>query len=153
MQSGAPFTPSFTTSPTVDITGSASIGARIQVVGSGTAAPSSPTINGLPVMFNTSAFAVPAVGTLGNAGVNILYGPGFSNVDTSLAKRIQVGQSERRVFVLRVDGTNVLNHTEFSALNTAATFNAAGAQINNSFGTPSGTRPARILTGVLRFEF
>jgi hypothetical protein len=152
-QTGSPFTPGFSTSPTVDITGSASIGARIQVVGDGKAAPPSATMNGLPVLFNTAAFAVPAVGTLGNAGVNILYGPGFANFDTSLAKRVQVGHEERRAFILRIDVTNVFNHTEFSSMNTSATFNAAGAQINNVFGTPSGTRPARILTSVLRFEF
>ncbi len=152
-QTGAPFTPSFTTSPTVDITGSASIGARINVIGNAKAAPANATINGLPVQFNTAAFAEPAVGTLGNAGVNQVYGPGFVNFDASLAKRVKVGNSERRVFVFRVEGQNIFNHTEFSGLNTSATFNAAGAQINNVFGTPSGTRPSRILTAVLRFEF
>jgi hypothetical protein len=104
-------------------------------------------------MFNTSAFGEPAVGTIGNAGVNILYGPGFTNFDANLAKRIPVGHSERRVFIVRVEGFNIFNHTEFSTLNTGATFNASGAQITPSFGTPSGTRPARIMSGVLRFEF
>ncbi len=32
---GSPFTPSFGTNPTVDVTGSSSLGARIQVVGAG----------------------------------------------------------------------------------------------------------------------
>jgi hypothetical protein len=152
-QTGGPFTPSFTTSPTVDITGSASIGARIQVVGDGRGAPPVSTINGLPVMFNTAAFAEPAVGTLGNAGVNMLYGPGFANFDASLAKRIGVGHTERRGFLLRVEAQNIFNHTEFSGVSTQATFNAAGQQTLNTFGTPTSTRPSRILTGVVRFEF
>jgi len=152
-QTGSPFTPGFSTSPTVNITGSSSLGARIQVIGDAHAAPPAATVNGLPVYFNTAAFGVPAVGTLGNAGVNILYGPGWTNFDANLAKRFPVGHVERRAFVLRFEGFNVFNHTEFSGVNTGATFNAAGQQINNSFGTPNGTRPARILSGVLRFEF
>ena len=104
-------------------------------------------------MFNTAAFAEPAVGTLGNAGVNMLYGPGWVNFDANLAKRIPVGHDAKRAFVLRIEGFNVFNHTEFSGLSTGATFNASGAQINNTFGTPNGTRPARIMSGVLRFEF
>lgn len=150
--SGSPFTPSFTESPTVDITGSSSLGARIQVIGNGAGAPPSPTINGLPVMFNTAAFAEPAVGTIGNAGVNILYGPSYVNFDASIARRIPLG-NERRVFVLRFEGYNIFNHAEFSGLNSSATFNATGAQITNTFGTPNSTLPARICSGVLRFEF
>ena len=36
--------------------------------------------------FNTAAFAFPAPGTFGNAGRNILDGPGFQNVNASLVK-------------------------------------------------------------------
>ncbi|HWB99673.1 MAG TPA: hypothetical protein VG672_23360 [Bryobacteraceae bacterium] len=151
-QSGSPFTPGFSTSPSLNITGSSSLGARINVIGNGNAAPPVSVINGLPVDFNTAAFAEPAVGTIGNAGVNILRGPGWSNFDANIQKRIPVG-SERRAFVVRFEGYNVFNHTEFSSLNTSATFNASGQQINNNFGVPNNTRPARILSSVLRFEF
>ncbi len=153
-QSGSPFTPGYSTVSAYNVTGSGSLGARINVIGDGTGTSSVATLKGLPVMFNIGAFGVPAVGTLGNAGVNILTGPGFTNFDSNLAKRFPVGHSERRAFVVRVEGYNIFNHTEFSGLNTTATFDVAkGTQTSTSFGTPSNTRPARILSGVLRFEF
>jgi hypothetical protein len=42
--------------------------------------------------FNTSAFAFPAPGTFGNAGRNILDGPGFQNVNISLMKNTPLGE-------------------------------------------------------------
>ena len=43
--------------------------------------------NGTPERwFNTAAFAFPAPGTFGNAGRNILDGPGYHNVNASLVK-------------------------------------------------------------------
>ena len=156
MQTGAPFTPSAGTNPTVDITGSSSLGARIQVIGAAQAngpGANYPVNNvGQPTYFNTSAFTIAPVGTIGNAGVNQLYGPGFMNFDASIARRIPVG-SEKRVFVLRFEAYNIFNHAEFSGLNTGATYNASNVQITNTFGTASSTRPARICSGVLRFEF
>ncbi|HVY92206.1 MAG TPA: TonB-dependent receptor, partial [Bryobacteraceae bacterium] len=151
-QSGSPFTPGFSTSPSKNITGTGSLGARIDVIGDANAAPPVQSVTGLPVEFNIAAFAEPAVGTIGNAGVNILRGPGWTNFDVNLAKRFPVG-SERRAFVVRFEGYNVFNHPEFSGINTTATFNASGTQINNNFGVPNNTRPARILASVLRFEF
>ena len=154
---GSPFTPSFSTNPSVDITGSSSLGARIQVIGPGQA--NGPGGNyaanniGQGTYFNTAAFGEPAVGTIGNAGVNILHGPGFVNFDASIARRIPVGHTEKRVFVLRFESYNIFNHSEFSGLGTGATFNAANAQITNTFGTATSTRPARICSGVIRFEF
>jgi hypothetical protein len=156
MTTGSPFTPGLGESPTVDITGSSSLGARIQVIGpgqaSGAGANYAPNSIGQTTYFNTAAFTEPAVGTLGNAGVNILRGPGFMNFDASIARRIPVG-SEKRVFVLRFESYNIFNHAEFSGLNTGATYNASFQQISNTFGTVSSTRPSRICSGVLRFEF
>jgi hypothetical protein len=151
-QSGSPFTPGFKTSPSKNITGTGSIGARIDVIGDGHAAPPDQTVNGLPVQFNIAAFGEPAVGTLGTAGVNILRGPGWTNFDVNLAKRFPLG-SERRAFVLRFEGYNIFNHPEFSGINTTATFNSSGVQIDDNFGVPNNTRPARILASVVRFEF
>jgi hypothetical protein len=61
--------------------------------------------------FNTGAFAVPPPFTFGDAGRNILRGPGFASVDLSLARRIPLkGRSslsvEAQVF-------NLLNTTNF----------------------------------------
>ena len=40
--------------------------------------------------FNTAAFAFPTPGTFGNAGRNILEGPGFQNVNASLLKNTRL---------------------------------------------------------------
>src|SRR5205823_720576 len=40
--------------------------------------------------FNTAAFAIPPFGSFGNAGRNILYGPGAGTVDVSLIKNTAV---------------------------------------------------------------
>ena len=149
---GAPYTPTFSTSPSLDITGSASETPRIDVVGD-VHAPDSTLGPADRVYFNTAAFARPAVGTIGNAGNGILVGPGFTNWDMTLAKTIPIGLGERRVFRLRVEAYNVFNHPEFSSLRTAAVYNASAAQTVSDFGRVTGTRPARIIALVMRFEF
>jgi hypothetical protein len=58
--------------------------------------------------FNTSAFAFPAPGTFGNAGRNILDGPGFQNVNASLVKNTTL--SERLNLQFRAEAFNLFNH-------------------------------------------
>jgi hypothetical protein len=60
--------------------------------------------------FNTAAFAVPAAGTFGNAGRNILRGPGFNSVDMAVSRRFSVGTSSVQ---LRLEMFNVLNRANF----------------------------------------
>src|ERR1039457_2491556 len=101
--SGGPFTPSVTTTNGEDNTGSTNEGARIDVVGNPYA--NIPTNASLPngkLAFNPAAFALPAVGTIGNAGTNIMYGPGWINFDASLSKSIPIG-SEKRLLKFRVE--------------------------------------------------
>jgi hypothetical protein len=62
--------------------------------------------------FNTSAFAFPAPGTFGNAGRNILDGPGFQNVNVSLLKTTAL--SERINLQFRAEAFNLLNHPNFN---------------------------------------
>jgi hypothetical protein len=72
----------------------------------------------------------------------------------TLTKNIRPG--EKRVLKFRTEAYNALNHTQFSELNTAAQFNASGAQINDDFGRPTATRPPRIISFASfarRFEF
>ncbi len=61
--------------------------------------------------FNTAAFVMPAFGTFGNAGRNILEGPGFSNVNLALLK--QVALPGRARLQLRAEAFNLLNRTNF----------------------------------------
>ncbi|OFV99114.1 MAG: hypothetical protein A3H28_15200, partial [Acidobacteria bacterium RIFCSPLOWO2_02_FULL_61_28] len=64
--------------------------------------------------YDPCAFTVPAAGFLGNAGRNIILGPGFANLDFSLMKNTPIsylGESGRLEFRLEV--FNILNRPNF----------------------------------------
>ena len=144
-QTGAPFLPGFTTTNGENITGSTD-SARIEVVGN----PYDNIPKGL--YFNPAAFAVPAVHTFGNAGPNILYGPGIANWDLSLTKRFMFG--EARSLAFRFEGFNAFNHAQFTSLYSTANFNpTTGAQTDPTFGMPSAARNARNIQLSGRFTF
>jgi hypothetical protein len=147
-QTGTPVTPGFSTQPSVSISGS-SDSARINVVGDPNIASGDRT---LTYNFNTAAFALPAVGTLGNAGTNILYGPGVNNWDLSITKRFRLF-SESRTLSIRGEFYNAFNHTQFSSWNTSAIFNAQGQQINPAFGQDSAARLPRNIEISARLVF
>ena len=62
--------------------------------------------------FNPAAFTTPASGPYGNAGRNILRGPGFKQVDVSLFKNTRF--SESKSLQLRIDLFNIFNFTNFA---------------------------------------
>ncbi|HET8783388.1 MAG TPA: TonB-dependent receptor [Pyrinomonadaceae bacterium] len=62
--------------------------------------------------FNTAAFAFPPPGTFGNAGRNILDGPGFQNVNASLMKNTSL--TERLNLQFRAEVFNLFNHPNFN---------------------------------------
>lgn len=74
-----------------------------------------PNIQGNPALgnpsadawFDTSAFAVPAFGSFGNAGRNILDGPGFSSWNASVVKTVQAG--EFASVEIRAEAFNLFN--------------------------------------------
>jgi len=57
--------------------------------------------------FNTDAFAIPDNFTWGNSGVNILEGPGFSQVDLAVQKQFKVRESVTMLF--RTEASNLFN--------------------------------------------
>ncbi len=61
--------------------------------------------------FDPSAFAIPAQNTLGNAGRNILVGPGLVNLDASLFRNFRV--KERWELTLRIESFNFSNTPHF----------------------------------------
>ena len=154
IQTGSPFTPGFSTTDGHDITGSPNEGARIDVVGNSKA--NIPQIANIPaghLAFNPAAFAVPAVGTIGNAGNNVLYGPGYANYDMALTRTFLLGLGEKRVIKFRADAFNVFNHTQFSGVNTGFSFNPQGVNTNGAIGTYTSDRGPRILALELRMQF
>jgi len=63
-------------------------------------------------------------------------------------------RSERQSITFRWEAYNVFNHTQYSTINTAAKYDlVTGAQTNAAFGQVTATRSARVMQGVLRFEF
>ena len=66
--------------------------------------------------FNTGAFEAPAAGFFGNAGRNLLRGPGIHNWDMSLFKTFAA--SDRVNVQFRAEAFNLFNHTNLDAVST-----------------------------------
>lgn len=133
IQSGLPFTPVLQTSTTN--TGTSS---RPNVVGAVTYPQS------LSRWYDPTAFGSPAPFTYGNAGRNILVGPGRWNWDMSLFKDFPV--RERFKFQFRAEAFNIFNHPQFGLPN-ANIGNVQAGTITSTVGNP------RQLQGALRFQF
>ena len=63
--------------------------------------------------FDPSAFQIPAAGTFGNSGRNVIVGPGIRNVDMALMRSLRLSDSTRGQF--RADFYNVFNNSNFVA--------------------------------------
>jgi hypothetical protein len=94
--------------------------------------------------FDTSAFAIPARYTFGNAGRNILRSPAFSNLDFSIDRRFYI--RERSVLHFEAQVFNLANHTNFDRPQ-------AFADQSSTFGKIYSAKPPRQIQLVLRFEF
>ena len=62
--------------------------------------------------FNTAAFTIPPYGQFGNAGRDILDGPGLQTVNVSIVKNNAV--TERLNLQFRTEFFNLLNRTNFN---------------------------------------
>lgn len=95
---------------------------------------------------DASAFAFPAQYTFGNAGRNILTGPGFLSTDVSLQRNFGLKLTERSRIEFRAEAFNLFNTPQFG--NPNATLG------NTAFGTIGGTaRSNRQMQLGLRFLF
>ena len=106
-------------------------------------------------LFNTCAFDDSAVqpGTFGNAGRNIVLGPGYKTWDTSLVKQFQV--HEQMHFEFRAEVFNILNHVnylfqQFGAISVEPTLLELGS---GSLGQPQAARNPREIQLALKFYF
>jgi hypothetical protein len=74
--------------------------------------------------FDASCFVSPTelTATYGDAGRNILRGPGQFNIDMSVIKRTRIGKLDTEI---RIEAFNVLNHAQFNA-RPNSNINAAG---------------------------
>ena len=92
---------------------------------------SDPSIN---MWFNPAAFVQPAAYTYGNAGRDILRGPGFWDFDFGLAKNFPLRfMGEHAVLQLRADSYDIFNHANFGQ--PASAIGAAGVGVITSATT------------------
>lgn len=124
LRDGFPFTP--TTTGNITNAGGTD---RPNVLHSATLPPSQQSIYR---WFDVSAFAVQPQYTFGNAGRNILFGPGLRNLDFSLAKAFAITETKR--LQLRFESFNFTNTPAFGQ--PASVINAVGAGTITTAGAP-----------------
>jgi hypothetical protein len=104
---------------------------RSQYLGGPVALPSGQ--RGVNKWFNTAAFANAPSAALGNAGVGIIEGPSWQVWDVSLRKVFKIHEGWNLRF--QADSFNLLNHPNFN--------NPDVTTSNSSFGSITGSQPAR----------
>lgn len=122
-----------------------------------------PTYNVPDCQFNAAAFYDPGNGVFGNAGRNILRGPGFAQVDFSVFKNTKL--SERTSLQIRMEIFNLFNHTNFAdpsgglvpgdvnSLNSVARFGQSLSTVGNQLGGLLGAGGPRQIQFSARFNF
>lgn len=82
----------------------------------------------------TCAYGIPAVGSLGNAGVGTERAPHYFNFDSSIGKKFQV--TERQYVDFRAEFFNTFNYVSFGApgrdITAPASFGVIGGQIGGA---------------------
>jgi hypothetical protein len=94
-------------------------------------------------LFNENAFTVPAAGTWGNSGRDVIRGPFRIGVNGSANRTFRFGERLRMTF--NMQATNVLNSVVVTGWNTA--LNAS------TYGRVSGVGAMRNVSSGLRFNF
>jgi hypothetical protein len=115
-QTGLPFTPVMS----VDSSNTGTT-LRPNLVGTGAFPSSQQTIQ---QWFNVAAFAQPAAYTFGNAGRDILVGPGLTNTDLGLSRVIPI--IERMSLTFRAEAFNIFNTPQFGLPNATIGTSTAG---------------------------
>jgi carboxypeptidase family protein/TonB-dependent receptor-like protein len=104
-------------------------------------------------LFNTCAFVGNTVnGTFGDAGRNIIRGPGFQNWDLSFIKQFPV--REQMHFEFRAELFNIWNHPNPTfADETTTNENFSTERGTQQFGFATASRPPRLVQFALKFYF
>jgi hypothetical protein len=135
-QTGAPFTIKISTdrARTGDSATTGANGAQKPMYVAAPGCNPDATTGNIGSLIDTSCFAFPALGQLGNLGRNTLHMPAFRDLDFSVFKNQNVW-GERLKAQLRIEMFNVLNNTNLQA-QLRTIFDAAG-NITSGFGTPA----------------
>jgi hypothetical protein len=148
-----------------NVSGSPTDAARPMMVGVPTLPKDQKTFS---LNVNPAAFAMPAVGTLGNAPKNVYRGPGRNNFDISMFKNFRV--TERFKAQFRAEAYNIFNHTQYTSVDNSIRFNNTagvvkgtlngvaysadpGAQVPTTFGQFTAAGLSRRMQLGLRVDF
>ncbi len=93
--------------------------------------------------FNTASFTLPALYTFGNAGRNIVTGPGLADADLSLQRDFPIRETQHLIF--RAEFFNALNHPNFDTPNRIA--------FTPNFGRIFSAEPSRQIQFALKYNF
>jgi Carboxypeptidase regulatory-like domain/TonB dependent receptor len=113
--------------------------------------------NGKPcvpgTIFNTCAFVSNTVeGTFGDAGRNIIRGPGLQNWDLSFIKQFPV--HEQMHFEFRAELFNIWNHPNKTFTDVTTTDENFSTELGaTQFGFPTASMPPRLVQFALKFYF
>jgi hypothetical protein len=100
---------------------------------------------------NPAAFSVPAAGTWGNAGRDLVRAPGHWQLDTAVEKRFHTW--ERLAFTFRAEAFNVFNVAQYGIPVVNASSSTYGL-INSAFSkSPTGSGTPREIELSLRLDF
>ena len=107
--------------------------------------------------FDPCAFSLQPMGFLGNAGRNILTGPGFANLDFSAVKDTHIPKlGEQGLLEFRAEIFNILNHANFafSPISNADRVVFSGTAVNGAAGQMVATaNPSRQIQFALKLIF
>ena len=110
-----------------------------------------PRVIGDPnLYFDPAAFSLPAVGFFGNAGRNIITGPGFVNLDFSTYKVFRI--AENKTLQFRTEAFNILNRTNFGLPGTNL-FQSDGSRLSNTGVIVQTVTHSREIQFGLKFNF
>ncbi len=103
---------------------------------------------------NIAAFALPTAGTFGSLQRGIYTGPGFTNLDASLHKTINMPYNERHQLAIRFEAFNSLNHPNWNNPTISNVNSALGkAPGSTTFGRIGSTASMRQLQLAAKYQF
>jgi hypothetical protein len=105
--------------------------------------------------FDPCAFAIQPMGFLGNAGRNILAGPGLANLDFSLVKDTALpGLGEGGKLEFRAEIFNILNRANFNMPSRTVFAGQADVEVpSNNAARINGADTSRQMQFALRLQF
>src|SRR5262249_2568030 len=106
--------------------------------------------------FDTTAFSLQPLGTLGNENRFSLYGPSLVNNDLAIVKNTKI--HERMNVQIRVEAFNLANHPNFSNPNSSlytgpTSPNPNAGKITGTISAQGGLPSSRQLQFAMRFQF